>query len=783
MNPGLHIRKHNHDMELAIVGFALGVWLCQTLTTLCSVGAGVFILGVALLGAAAWRLHGAWRAVALLALGMLLGFVQADWRAQLRLAERLAGSLEIELVGRIDDLPVHFDQGERFYFVPINPPQGMPDKIQVSWYRQGKTRLADLPAPRAGEVWRFALRLRQPHGNLNPHGFDYEAWAFERDIGAIGVVRPSSANARLGEGPEGFWGWVDHLREQVRDRFVAVLPDSPWRGVLLALSVGDQASIPTAQWQLFARVGITHLVSISGLHVTMLGAVAGWLLAAIWRRIPWLVLRLPVQKVRLLAASAGAGFYVLLAGCGVPAQRTFYMLAVAALALWLGRGMRARRILLLALPVVLLIDPWASFSAGFWLSFMAVAALLLMDAAGEGGAWWREWWQAQWAVTVLTLPVLLGLFQQFSLISPLANAVAIPVISMVIAPVALLFAALPLPSLAELANWLLGWLMHFLQWISAAPFAVWQQAAPPWWLVLAASAGAVWALMPRGAPARYAGLLCFIPLVAWQAPRPPIGQAQITVLDVGQGLAVHVQTAHHDLLYDTGPRYAADLDAGMRVVLPYLRAEGVERLDALVVSHDDSDHSGGADSILTGMPVQTMYSSLSPDHPLLGKIPQHPLCARGQNWMWDGVRFEFLHPTQGWENRGDNDSSCVLRVSTAGASVLLTGDIELEAEQRLLADVAASLPSSILVAPHHGSKSSSHADFIAAVKPSEVVFSNGYLNRFHHPAPEVVSRYRALGVHMVRSDEAGAIRYSLQAQGYAGPYLERMEAARYWQDR
>ncbi|WP_018609222.1 DNA internalization-related competence protein ComEC/Rec2 [Uliginosibacterium gangwonense] len=772
-------------MELAIVGFALGVWLCQTQTTLLGVWAGMFVLGVMVLAVAAWRLHGGWRAAALFALGVLLGFAQANWRAQIRLAERLDSVREMqefELAGRIDDLPQHFDQGERFFFIPIKAPAGIPEKIQVSWYRQGKTRLAALPAPRAGEVWRFALRLRQPHGNLNPHGFDYEAWAFERDIGAIGVVCPSAANTRLSEGPEGFWGWVDHLRERVRDRFVAVLPDSPWRGVLLALSVGDQASIPTAQWQLFARVGITHLVSISGLHVTMMGAVAGWLLAAIWRRVPWLVLRLPVQKVRLLAASAGAGFYVLLAGCGVPAQRTFYMLAVAALALWLGRGMRARRILLLALWVVLLIDPWASFSAGFWLSFMAVAALLLMDAAGEGGAWWREWGRAQWAVSLFTLPVLLGLFQQFSLISPLANAVAIPAISMVIAPLALLFAALPLPSLAELANWLLGWLMSFLQWLSAAPFAVWQQAAPPWWLVLAASVGAAWALMPRGVPARYVGLLCFIPLVAWQAPHPPEGQAQITILDVGQGLAVHVQTAHHDLLYDTGPKYAADLDAGMRVVLPYLRAEGVGSLDMLVVSHDDSDHSGGASSILTGMPVQTLRSSLSPDHPLLTKAKQHALCTRGQTWAWDGVRFEFLHPTQDWASRGDNDSSCVLRVSTTGASLLLTGDIEMDAEQRLLADVAASLPSSILVAPHHGSKSSSHADFIAATRPREVVFSNGYLNRFHHPAPEVVSRYQAAGVHMVRSDEAGAIRYRLLSQGYIGPFLERAEAARYWQD-
>jgi len=409
--------------------------------------------------------------------------------------------------------------------------------------------------------------------------------------------------------------------------------------------------------------------------------------------------------------------------------------------------------------------------------------LLLISAAENARGWWREWWQAQWAVTLLTLPVLLGLFQQFSLVSPLANAIAIPAISLVITPLALLFAAFPFPSLAELANLLMGGLMSLLQWLASLPFAVWQQAAPPWWLVVLASLGAGWALMPRGVPARHVGLLCFMPLVAWQPPRPLAGQAQLTVLDVGQGLAVHVRTATHDLLFDAGPQYAPELDAGMRIVLPYLRAEGTPQLDMLVVSHNDNDHAGGADSVIAGMPVSTLRSSLPAGHPLLAAGPPHQPCRRGEVWDWDGVQFAFLHPPAGWQVKGDNDSSCVLHIRTTGASVLLTGDIELAAEQSLLREAASRMPASIVLAPHHGSRSSSHADFIVATMPREVVFTSGYLNRFQHPHPDVVERYAVTGANLHRSDRDGALRFSLSQDGYTGPQAERAQRPRYWHDR
>lgn len=771
-------------MEVIVIGFALGVLICQFQSVLSGAGvwAASFATGAGLL---AWTCRGRCRLVCLFVISALLGFAQADWRAGRRLADRLNEALErqdIPLVGVISDLPQAFDRGLRFTFKPDQPPPGVPAQIQLSWYASGKAG-APVGLPRAGETWRLLVRLRQPHGNLNPHGLDYEAWAFERGIGAVGYVRPKGGNRRLSAEPRNVWGWIDQQRQRIRERFERALPDSPWRGVLVALSVGDQGAIPRAQWTLFSQTGVTHLMSISGLHVTMLGALAGALLAALWRRIGWLALRVPAQKAAVVAATGAAGFYVLLAGCGVPAQRTFYMLAMAALGLWLGRGALPRRVLLGALFVVLLIDPWAVLSAGFWLSFIAVAALLLISVAGDAPARWREWWRAQWAVTVLSLPILLGLFQQFSLVSPLANAVAIPVVSFLVTPLALLFAALPFPSLAELANLILRGLMWALEALSAWPFALWQQAAPPGWLVVSASLGAAWSLMPRGVPARSAGSLCLLPLLAWSPPRPAPGEAELTVLDVGQGLATHVRTASHDLVFDAGPEYGPELDAGLRVVLPYLRAEGVRALDMLVVSHDDIDHAGGADSVLAGLPVAAFRSSLPAGHRLLARSQLAAPCQRGQAWHWDGVHFEFLHPPAGWHAKGDNDSSCVLRVSTAGASALLTGDIEWAAEQSLLADAAPRLAAQILVVPHHGSRSTSHAEFVDAVGAREAVFSSGYLNRFQHPHPDVLIRYQHAAANTWRTDESGALRYRLLHEGYAGPTAERAQHARYWHDR
>jgi competence protein ComEC len=777
-------------MSWWIIGFAIGVWLCQQQAELpSSVGLIIgFACATLAIGKLLYHTRRRYGSLLVTLAFLLLGVGYGDWRGGTRLADRLDKRLEgqdVMIVGRIADLPQVLDRSVRFQVDTLEAPRGIPSQLILSWYPQAKgTDAGKLPQLHSGQRWRLLVRLRQPHGNTNPNGFDYEGWIFERGIRASGYVRPKGAKL-LQEFDATPMAYVDHWREVIRARFVSTLPDSQWRGVLIALAVGDQASIPKTQWTLFRQTGTTHLMSISGLHVTLVGALFAAMLGGLWRRIPFLALRLPAQKAAVAAGVLAAGLYVLLAGCGVPAQRTFYMLAVAAASLWLERGASASRVMSIALLVVLMLDPWAVLEAGFWLSFGAVAALLLMaqSISNIGGRWqWLFGWvRAQWAVTLFTLPMLLALFQQFSLVSPLANALAIPLVSMVITPLALFFAVLPLPSLAELSNWILGLLMTFLHGCAALPFAMWQQAAPPLWLVVLCCVTALWALLPRGVPGRWVGLLVFVPLLVWSPPRPAWGDAIATVLDVGQGLAVHVRTASHDLLFDTGPRYSQETDAGERIVVPYLRAEGTPRLDMLMVSHNDSDHSGGAESILAQYPVVELRASLPPDSLLWQASVSHKTCLAGQTWDWDGIHFEVLNPPPESVGQGNN-GSCVLHVVTKGGSLLLTGDAEVVAENAMLENYARLLHSDIVVAPHHGSASSSQEEFVTATGARYAIFTSGYRNRYHHPAPQVVARYLEEGAQTFRSDSDGAVRFEL-----LGDDIEvsraRKNQARYWFDQ
>ena len=508
-------------------------------------------------------------------------------------------------------------------------------------------------------------------------------------------------------------------------------------------------------------------------------AVVNWL----WRRSARLPLRFPAQHAAAVGGFLAAFLYCLLAGFAVPAQRTLYMLGVVALARLATREMAGSQVLLLALFVVLLRDPWAVLAAGFWLSFGAVALLFHIGGGRLGPAHWLlEWGRAQWAVTLGMLPALLALFQQFSLVSPLANALAIPLVSFVIAPLALLGSLPLLAPLLSLAHLVTAWLMAFIDWLAAMPLAMWQQAAPPAWSVVLALVGGIWLLLPRGFPARWLGLLVFLPLLTVLPPRPAAGTAAITVLDVGQGLAIHVQTAGHDLLFDAGPAFSADADSGNRIIAPYLRAMGVRGLDALVISHADRDHEGGAASVLAALPVAMLKSSLPFEHALSAQPVPHELCRDGDAWDWDGVTFEMLHPGAEPLSRKTNDLSCVLRVTAGGRSMLLTSDIEAVSERALLARHPATLAAAVMTAPHHGSRTSSTAEFIAAVAARDVIFPVGYRNRFGHPREDVLARFVQSGARLHRTDADGAVTVSLDPAGVAFRH-EREQRRRYWHAR
>jgi len=727
-------------------------------------------------------------AALLVAAAAALGFVWAAGFAHLRLADELPAAIEgtdIELSGVVAGLPQALERGVRFEFDVEQAAPGVPPHISLAWYRTPETADDDaspLIPVRAGERWHFTVRLKRPHGNFNPHGFDYEAWLFERGIRATGYVRPRSAERIDAQVWRPAYA-VEMLRETIRDRFRAALPDAPYAGILIALAIGDQQAIDAELWQTFARTGITHLMSISGLHITMFAGLAYALINWLWRRSTRLPLWLPAQHAAAVGGFLAAFFYCLLAGFAVPAQRTLYMLGVVAAARLSGRETAASRVLLLALLLVLLLDPWAVLAAGFWLSFGAVALLFHIGSGRLGPAHWLiEWGRAQWAVTLGMLPALLALFQQFSLVSPLANAVAIPLVSFVITPLALAGILPFLAPLLTLAHLVTAGLMVFIDWLAGLPLAMWQQAAPPAWSVLLALTGGVWLLLPRGFTARWLGLLAFLPLLTAAPPRPAPGAVEVTVLDVGQGLAIHVQTATHDLLFDAGPAFSADADSGNRIIAPYLRAMGVRRLDVLVISHADKDHEGGAASVLEALPVAILKASLPFEHALsVQPVPQEP-CNDGDGWNWDGVRFDMLHPGSEPLSRKTNDVSCVLRVTAGGKSMLLTSDVEAVSERDLLERYPLELGADVMTAPHHGSRTSSTPEFIAAVAARDVIFPVGYRNHFGHPREDVVARYVQSGARLHRTDADGAVRVGLGGAGIIIRH-EREVRRRYWHAR
>ncbi|HEX7219927.1 MAG TPA: DNA internalization-related competence protein ComEC/Rec2 [Burkholderiales bacterium] len=754
-------------MTLAALAFALGAAALQLQAEL-----------PPLAGAAALLLFFLNRRLLLVPLAFGAGFFWAAACAHLRMADWLAPELEgrdLDVVGVVSSLPAVSDRAVRFELEVESSSERVPKKLLLSWYRS--TSAEEAPAlltgaVHPGERWLFTVRLRRPHGHVNPYGFDYEAWLLERGVGATGYVRNKAAQRKLGS-RNGFLDWIEKAREAVRDRFQSQLGATPAAGILAALAVGDQRAISAEEWRLFNRTGVTHLMSISGLHVTLVSGLAAWLVAFGWRRWPAAALRLPARKAAAIAAIAAALGYTLLAGFAVPAQRTFYMVSVVALALWLGRISSPARTLALALAVVVAADPWAPLAPGLWLSFGAVA-LIFYVAVRE----WRvlQWARMQWAITIGLAPAALVLFGQVSLAGPLANALAIPLVSVVITPLALLAVIFPFEILVQAAAWLVEWLLVFLEWCAALPGALWQQHVPPWWAALLAILGAAWMLAPRGVPWRTSGLALMAPAFALAPAAPAAGEAWITTLDVGQGLAVVVRTASRTLLYDAGPTYGPEADSGGRIVVPLLRAAGVAGVDMLVLTHEDTDHLGGALTVLETLQVRALASSLPRGHALHALAPARSRCAAGAAWEWDGVRFEFLHPGPGWENVRRNNQSCVLRVEAGGNSMLLAGDIERAAEVSL---IEKQIRTNVLLVPHHGSRTSSSEEFIAAVAPRWAVVAAGYRNRFGHPAREVLERYERAGIGVLRTDRDGAVSVLLKRDALE-VRAERLARPRYW---
>jgi competence protein ComEC len=693
----------------------------------------------------------------------LLGLAWACGSAQSALDDRLDPQLDgrtLWLEGRVVGLPEVSDGVVRFQFEDARSRRAeLPKRMRLAWHGG--------PPVQGGERWRVVVNLKRPHGLVNPQSFDHEAWLLAQRIGATGTIK---SGQRLS--PATGWGsWRDSLRQHL-----LAVPAFQREGAIAALVLGDGSGLSAGDWRLLQHTGTVHLMVISGQHIALL---AGFLYAlvallarvGVWpRRWPWL-------PCACALALSGALVYGMLAGFQVPVRRACVMVALVLLWRMRFRHLGAWWPLLLALIVVLLLEPLASLQAGFWLSFSAVAVLALVFGGRLGvWAWWHGLTRAQWTMAIGLLPMMLILGLPVSSSGPLANLVAVPWVGLVVVPLALLGTLLlPVPVVGEGLLWLAGGALHLLfelLGVVAGWLPAWLPGNLPLWAWLLAAAGALLFLLPAGVPLRLPGLALLLPALLLPMKQLDDGRADVWVLDVGQGLAVLVRTRDHSLLYDAGPRFG-DFDTGERIVLPSLRAMNLKGLDLMLLSHADNDHVGGAAAIKAGMPVARVISG----EPLrVAKALGAEACESGRSWQWNDVTFRVWQ----WQRASSgNQRSCVLQVEAGDERLLLTGDIDILAERALMqADFP--LASQWLLAPHHGSRTSSSRAFIDVVAPQHALITRGRHNAFGHPHPQVLQRYRAAGVEVHDTALDGALH--LRLGEHAAPYGLRREP-RFWREK
>ena len=723
-----------------------------------------------------------WRPTRMFAI-FLIGFLWALYRAQITLDAVLDENLEgrtVRVQGVVADIPSG-TQGQAIRF-PLhaeridagNGWEDFPRILRLGWYQTREW-------PALGERWQLSVRLKRPHGYANPSGFDYERWLFQRRISATGYVRKDAQNRLLGYH---YRYCTDEFRQSVADYFDRDLPPSPGRAMIRALTIGDDGGIETAQWEVLRATGTTHLMVISGTHISLVAGLVFWVTRRLWSRLGRWPEMVPTDRAAGVMALLSATCYALLTGLGIPSQRALIMLAVAIAALLAGRWSRPGQVLALAVFATLVVDPLSVLASGWWLSFWAVSVIFFITAGRFGKAgWWSTMSRVHIVLTLGMLPLLLTFFQQASLVAPVANLVAVPWVSLLVVPSALLGTVLLAVNttvggwLLQLAAAMMDTLWSALHWLSQQDLVLFTQHQPSLWTLLPAVAGLLLLFTPRGFPGKWPGLILVLPLFTVSPPTPAFGDLWVTLLDVGQGLATVVRTRAHTLVYDAGPAYGPDFNTGQAVVVPFLRGQGVRHLDRLVVSHGDNDHIGGVPSLLKEYTVDRVEAGV-PERLTMRWARQ---CRRGERWRWDGVEFSILHPDTLRYDKGNN-ASCVIRIETQnGTRVLLTGDIEAVAEQGLLQRSYDRLFADVLVVPHHGSLTSSSPAFVEAVRPQYALFATGYRNRYRFPHKIVIDRYRKSGAMLFDTAVHGAVTLRLNTEGRVSkvePY--RCDNRRYW---
>lgn len=703
---------------------------------------------------------------------LCLGLLVTAWTADRNLAQRWPTAWDGQLLratGTVADLPEPRGAGDarswRFLFVP-EPGSRAPGRIRVSWYRAEDT-------PVAGQCWDFRLKLRTPHGSANPGGFDYERWLFAQGIGATASVQDAAAC-----GTSAGYRWL-RLRSRIRGKLDRWLEGVPGHALVDGLVLGDRTRMEQREWNVFRTTGTSHLMAVSGLHLGILGAAAYFLMRWLWVLWPGAALRLPAQKAALVASAVVGVLYAALSGFALPAMRAALMLAVAVVAVLLGGQRNLPRGLAWAWLIIVLVHPLALLSPSLWLSFAAVALIAWLVAGRvvvQGRL--RQMVRLQLGLSVALVPLTLWFFGGASWVAPLANLVAIPAATLLLplllgaVAVALVIPGLGVP-LVRVMSWAWWALYRALEWLAASAPHAWLTVGTGGVVLLLAMVGVVLLLAPRGLPLRPLAFAFLLPLFLPRHPALTPAHLRLSVLDVGQGLAAVVETRRHALLFDAGPAWPSGLDMGEAVVTPYLRWRGVRHLDAMIISHRDMDHRGGADAVRAAVRVDRVLGSDG-----TGAEP----CGEGQRWQWDGVSFEVLNPPRG--GRGSaNDRGCVLRVATGSAAVLLPADIGRTAERRLVRDYGQRLAARVLVSPHHGSAGSSSAAFVAAVHPELVVHPAGWKNQFGFPRAGPVARYAGIGAWQVQTGEWGMLDVEVGPHGIVRAAAWRQRWPRLWQRR
>lgn len=747
-----------------------------------------------------------------------LGFEYASMHAISTLSSLLPEALEgkpIQIIGYIVSMPENitdpssrFDESTRFEF---QVEKTIPEDL---WPSPGRIRLRwdDPPvALKAGEGWQFTVKLKRPRSYANPGSFDNERYFFLNRWMANGYVyqkmdtidnKNKSMPIKLRDKHHWYSGGFDRLRAHICQQILTCLQDRPLAGLIAALIVSAREHITPEQWIIFQETGTNHLMAMPGLHVSLAASIVYVLIHYVWRRLPSMFLVIPAHQASAVLGLLTAFFYGTLAMF----QRGVFMVVVLMLGIFLARKICYWRSFFLAMGAMLLVDPFSPLSPGFWLSFGAVALIFygMRGRVETRGLWWK-WGRTQWIVCLGLMPASLAIFGMVSLVAPIVNIIAIPWVSFTVVPLGLLGAFFAVISgegdlfgslfgtlfgslsrfFLRLSERSLHWLWQWLEYFQHLSHPSWSNTECHWMALGAAMLGMMWILAPKGFPGKILGLVFLLPLLFLKSKNTAEGTALVTVLDVGQGLSVVIETQHHLLVYDTGPKFNSNFDTGGKVVEPYLKTRGKKEIDTIIISHGDNDHVGGLASLVQKMPVKEIITS---EKELVDQIlgqqsgQQSIACYAGQQWEWDGVYFEMLHPGA-LNTKKRNDHCCVLRVKAGSETFLLTGDIEVNSERQMLERLGKKLGSNILLVPHHGSKTSSSVEFIQAVNPTFAIIPAGYRNQYGHPKEEILARYKALGVKLYDTIHGGAISFILgdkTVEKLGSPSQYRVDHRRYW---